>query len=65
MTGNNESCFWHKFLLTVRQVVTLRKDFANHSLANTKLSKTQLSKITQSCQLFGNILGPLMKVFYH
>ena len=43
MIGDNETNFPHKLLLTNRQVTNLRKAFANHSSANVKLSKTQLS----------------------
>ena len=42
--GDNETDFPHK-LLTNRQVSNLRKAFANHSSADIKLSKTQLSKM--------------------
>ena len=48
MIGDNETDFPHKLLLTNRQVSNLRKAFANHSSANIKLSKTQLSKMIQS-----------------
>ena len=49
MTGvsDNENNRLHKLLLTDRQVSKLRKAFANNLSANTKLSKTQLSKILQ------------------
>ena len=39
IVGNN---FPHKLLLTNTQNLKLRKTFANNSLANIKLSKTQL-----------------------
>ena len=45
--GNNETNFSHKLLLTDRQVSNIHKAFANNSLADIKLSKTQLSKIIQ------------------
>ena len=48
MIGNNETSLPHKLLLTSRQVANLRQAFANHSTANIKLSKTQLSKMIQS-----------------
>ena len=35
--------------------------FANNSLANIKLSKTQLHKIAQSGGFLGKLLGPLLK----
>ena len=39
----------------------LRKAFANSSLANKRLSKTQLHKIGQSGGFLGRLLGPLLK----
>ena len=45
MTGDNETNFPHKLILTNRQVSNLRKAFANHLSADIKLSKTQLSKM--------------------
>ena len=45
--SNNETNYPHNLLLTNRQVVNLRKAFANNLSANIKLSKTQISKITQ------------------
>ena len=44
MIGNsdNEFKFSDKLLLTNRQVENLRKDFANHTSTDIKLSKTQL-----------------------
>ena len=47
--GNN---FQHKLLLTNIQVSKLRNAFANGSLANAKLSKTQLHKTRQSGPIF-------------
>ena len=61
MIGDNESNFPHKLLLTNRQVWNLRKAFANHSLTDIKLSKTQLSKMIQSGGFLGRLLGPLLK----
>ena len=46
--SNDEANFPHKLLLTDAQVSRLRKAFANNSSANTKLSKTQISKMIQS-----------------
>ena len=59
--GDNETNFLHKLLLTNRQVSNLRKAFTNHSSADIKLSKTQLSKIIQSGGFLGRLLGPLLK----
>ena len=40
MIGDNESSFFHRLLLTNRQVSNLRKSFANNSSADIKLSKS-------------------------
>ena len=48
-------------MLTNRQVENLRKDFANHTSTDIKLSKTQLSKVIQSGGFLGRLLGPLIK----
>ena len=61
MIGDNETNFPHKLLLTNRQVANLRKAFANNSLVNIKLSKTQLSKMIQSGGFLVRLLGPLLK----
>ena len=61
MIEDNETDFPHKLLLTNRQVANLRKAFANHSSADIKLSKTQLSKMIQSGGFLGRLLGPLLK----
>ena len=45
MIGDNETNFPYKLLLTNRQVANLRKVFANYLSSDTKLSKTQLSKM--------------------
>ena len=61
MIGDDETNFPHKLLLTNRQVSNLHKAFANHSSADIKLSKTQLSKMIQSGGFLGRLLGPLLK----
>ena len=61
MIGDNETNFPHKLLLTNRQVSNLRKAFANHSSADIKLSKTQLSKTIQSGGFLARLLGPLLR----
>ena len=43
--SNDNLNFPHELLLTNRQVANIRKPFANHSSTDTKLSKTQLSKM--------------------
>ena len=64
MIGDNEANFFHKLLLTNRQVSNLPKAFANHLSADFKLSKTQLSKTMQSEGFLGRLLGPLQKLNY-
>ena len=61
MIRYNETNCPHKLLLTKRQVLKLRKAFANHSSADIKLSKTQLSKMIQSGGFLGRLLGLLLK----
>ena len=61
--SNDNTNFPHELLLTIANVI---KSFANYSLIDIKLSKTQLSKMIQSGGFLGNLLGklagPLMKV---
>ena len=59
--SNDKTNFPHELLLTNRQVTNFRKAFANHLSTDIKLSKTQLSKITQSGGFPGTLLGPLLK----
>ena len=47
MVGDDETNFPHKLLLTNRQVENLRKNSANISSTDIKLSKTQLSKMVR------------------
>ena len=61
MIGDNETKFPQTLLLTNTQVLHLRKVFANHSSADIKLSKTQLSKMIQSGGFLSRLLGPLLK----
>ena len=53
--SKDETNFPHKLLLINREVANLCKGFANWTLANVKLSKSQLSKMIQS----GGFLGTL------
>ena len=53
--SDDETNFPHKLLLTNRQVASLPKAFANHTSADIKLSKTQLSNMIQ----LGGFLGKL------
>ena len=46
MSGDNKINFPHKLLLTNKQVSNLRKAFSNHFSTDIKLSKTQLSKLS-------------------
>ena len=59
--SNDENNFRHKLLLTNTQVLRLRKDFANNSSDNIKLSKTQFHKIGQSGEFLGRLFGSLLK----
>ena len=43
--SNDNTNFPHELLLNNRQVANLRKAFTNHTPADIKLSKTQLSKM--------------------
>ena len=61
MIGDNGTYFPHELLLTNRQISNLRKSFTNHSSADIKLPKTQLSKMIQSGGFLGRLLGPLLK----
>ena len=72
MIGNSEdeTNFPHKPLLTNRQVANLRKAFTNYLSIDIKLSKTQLSKMIQSGEFLGRLLGLLPRTglsvcFYH
>ena len=58
LSSNIVGIFLHKLLLTNTKVSRLHKAFTNNSLANIKLSKTQLHKIGG---LLGQLLGPLLK----
>ena len=48
-------------LLTNKQVSNLCKAFANNSLANIKLSKSQLHKVGQTGGFLSRSSGPLLK----
>ena len=63
MIGNSddETNFPHELLLTKRQVANLRKAFANYLSTDTKLSKTQLSKMIHSGGFICRLLGLLLK----
>ena len=61
MVGDGETNFPHKLLLANRQVANLCKAFANYLSADTKLSKTEISKMIHSGGFLGRLLGPLLK----
>ena len=63
MTGNSNDDydFTHKLLYTNTQVFRLCKAFENNTLANIKLSKTQLHKKGQSGGFFRRLLRTLIK----
>ena len=65
MIGDNETNFPHKLLLTNRQVSNLHKAFANHLLADIKLSKAQLSKMIQSGCFLGTLRGPKNRITFN
>ena len=48
-------------LLTTRQTNKLRNAIENNMSTNIKLSKAQISRITQSGGFLGKLLGPLLK----
>ena len=59
--SNDKTNFPHELLLTDRQGSSIHKAFANSSSVDIKLSKTQLSKMIQSGEFLGKLLGPLLK----
>ena len=59
--SNDNTNFPHELLLTNRQVANIRKAFAKNASTDIKLSKTQLSKMIQSGEFLGRLLGPLLK----
>ena len=59
--SNDKANFPHELLLTDRQISSIRKAFSNNSSADIKFSKTQLSKMIQSGEFLGKLLGPLLK----
>ena len=57
--SNDEINFPHKLLLTNRQILILRKAFANHTSVDIELSKTQLTKMQKGG--FLKFLMPFLK----
>ena len=64
MVGNSddEASFPHKLFLTNRQILSLRKAFNNHTSADIKFSKAQLTKMQKDG--FLRFLAPLLKSGY-
>ena len=60
MIGDDETNLPHQLLLINRQVLNLRKAFADKSSNDIKLSKTQISVI-KSRGFLGGLLSPLLK----
>ena len=61
LVGDDEANFFHKLLLTNRQVANLRKGFPDRSSNDIKLSKIRISKMIQSGGSLVRLLGPLLK----
>ena len=63
MVGNSgdETNFTHELLLTDRKVSNICNTFENNSLADIKLSKTQVFIMIQLGGFPGRLLGPLLK----
>ena len=57
--SNDETNFPHKLLLTIRQILSLRKAFANHTSVDIKLTKAELTKTQKGG--FLKFLIPLLK----
>ena len=60
---DDETKFLHRLLLTNRQIVNLRKAFANYLSVDIKLSETQLSNKVLLRGFLGRLLGPLLKTW--
>ena len=61
MIGDDKTNFLHKLLLTNRQVGNLRNAFATFLSTNSKLLKSQLSKMIQSGGFLGRLPCRLLK----
>ena len=59
--SNDETNFFHKLLLTDRQVSNIRKSFPDNSTADIKFSKTQLSEMIQWGGFLWKLLRRLLK----
>ena len=61
MIGDDKTNFLHKLLLTNRQVGNFRNAFATFLSTNSKLLKSQLSKMIQSGGFLGRLPCRLLK----
>ena len=59
--SDDKISFLHELSWTNRQVANLRKGFESYLSTDIKLSKANLSKMTQSVGFLGRLLGPLLK----
>ena len=59
--SSDETNFLHKLLSTNKKVSRFHKAFTDGSLADIKLSKTELSKKVQLGGFLGRLLQPLLK----
>ena len=59
--SNSETRFPYKLLLDDAQYSRTRQAFPNTSSATIKFSLSQLSKMVQSGEFLGRVLGPLLK----
>ena len=59
--SNDKGNFPRELLLTNRQASSIRKAFANNSSVDIKFSKAHLSKVIESGEFLGKLLGPLLK----
>ena len=57
----NENNLLHELLLTTRQITKLRNNIENNLQTDIKLSKAQISKISQSGGFLSKRFGPLLK----
>ena len=59
--SDDKISFPHELWSTNRKFANLRKAFASYLATDIKLSKTRLSKRTQSGGFLGRLIGPLLK----
>ena len=61
MTGDDETNFSHKFLLTNRQILNLWKTIADKSSIDIKFSKAHISRTKQSGGYLARLPGQILK----